>query len=459
MDFYLKAYMLGHAIIRVIGVLSLVFFIGGCAGAPPIQPQVDAFSSGAQYESALNLLDDGKNYGKNNELLFLLDKALIEHYSGNYEASIDTFARAGHKFDELYTKSVSKIAETWVINDYAAPYHGEDFEYVMINVFQALNYFLLGKYEDALVEARDVDSKLGAINLQYKDGQKNVYKEDAFARMLMGIMYEAEGTREDINDAYISYSKAENIYSTEYEQNYGVRVPLVLKENLLSAAKKMGFIEYGGYALKYPHVPLISFSEKEKKAQVYLIQYNGVSPVKVEETVTVPTLDGYMVKIAFPKYKERNYAISFSKFMAFDGKGKTAAEQTELVQDIGAIAEKNLDNRKLRFIAKATLRATGKYILEKKEEENIRKKRGNLAAGWFNFLANMYNLVTEKADLRAWQTLPDQIRMARLVLDPGEYNFTLENFNADGTYLDQINLPKRTLRPGEIAVLTVHTAR
>ncbi len=454
-----KIKTLPRALMRVTGILSLVFFICGCAAVPLNQPRVEALADSLQYQNALNLLSQNGSYGKNNELLYLLDKGMIEHYSGDYAASIKTFARAKEKFNELYTQSVSKIAATWAVNDYSAPYRGEDFESVAINIFQALNYFMLGKYDDALVEARDVDSKLGAINDQYPEGKKNVYKEDAFARFLMGIMYESEGGRQNINDAYISYSKADNIYNNEYKENYGVSAPLVLKEDLISSSKYMGFPAYLKYKAEFPHVPLISFAEKKKKAQVYLIQYNGLSPIKVEESIAVPTFDGYIVKLAFPKYKDRFYFTSFSKFVAVGSNGGAAAQDTELAQDFGAIAEKNLANRKLRFIAKATLRATGKYIVEKKEEESIRKKRGNIAAAWFNFFANIYNMVTEKADLRAWQTLPDQIRIARLVLAPGKYDFSLENFNADGTFLGEMKLTTKDLKPGQTAVIIVRTVR
>jgi len=83
-------------------------------------------------------------------------------------------------------------------NDLTLPYEGEDFETVLINVVAALNYVLLNQWDDALVEARKVDHKLNVINDRYD--KKNVYKEDAFARYLSGILYEGKG---ELNDAFI----------------------------------------------------------------------------------------------------------------------------------------------------------------------------------------------------------------------------------------------------------------
>lgn len=442
-------------------LLSLLLFsLPSCSGLPKNLPQIDAMVITGQYSTALEILEDDTNaYGKNNELLYLLDKGFIQHLNRDYEASINTFAKAQLIFDRLYTESISKIAATWVINDYAAPYHGEDFEYVFINIFQALNYIMLGNYEDALVEARDVDSKLNAINAQYKQDQKNVYKEDAFARLLMGIIYEAGDTNEDLNDAFISYVKSEETYERDYSDNYNLVGPNILKENILTTARFMGLPEFSKYRMKYKNMPFYNIKEKRKKAEVYLIQYNGLCPIKVEDAITIPTPDGHVIKVAFPRYQERVYGIADSRLLATSKRGQVYYAHSEVCQDIGMIAIKNLERRKVRFIAKSALRSTGRYLVEKKQEENVEKKHGAIAAGWFSFFSNIYNLIIEQADLRCWQTLPDQIRIARLLIAPGDYEFSLENFNKGGAHLGEVKLAKASLRAGQRIFFLIHTSR
>jgi len=457
----MKKYRLSAILIKIkraIVPLSLVFLLSSCATLPKAQSHIDVMLNSQQYPQAITMLKDNPQlYGKKNELLYLFDKGLAEHLNQEYQASIETFAKAQQKFDQLYTESLTKIAATWVINDYAVPYHGEDFEHVFINMFQALNYLMLGEYREALVEARDVDSTLNAINFQYQDDQKNVYKEDAFIRLLMGIIYEIEPVSSSINDAYISYIKAEKIYDNDYNPNYGLRTPEILKENILSTARFMGLIEYSKYRNKFKLSEFLSQKEKRKKAEVYLIQYNGFSRIKTEATVTVPLVDGHIVKVAFPEYKKRAYAIEKSRLLAKSKLGKVYQGSSELVQDIGAIAQKNLDRRKIRYIAKSALRATGRYLFEKKQKENIKKNRGDIAASLFSFVSNMYNIVVEQADLRCWQTLPDQIRLARLIIEPGDYEFTLENFNESGSYLSEIKLDPHTLISGQKLFIIVRT--
>ncbi|MCP4649975.1 MAG: hypothetical protein GY853_07860 [PVC group bacterium] len=446
--------------LRAIGLLSFSVLLVSCAVIPKNQPIIDSMIVSSQYESALGVLEGNSNaYGKNNQLLYLLDKGYIQHLTGNYKASIDTFEEAKRKSDELYTKSISKIAATWVVNDYAAPYHGEDFEHILINLFQSLNYALLGNYEDALVEARDVDSKLNAINSQYDNEQKNVYKEDAFVRLLMGMFYEASGTKDDLNDAFISYRKAVEVYNKDYADNYNLLAPKLLKENLLTTARYMGLTDYGKYKLKYPGAKLVNLSVKQKQGEIYLIQYNGISPVKEEVSLPVPMPQGHIIKVAFPRYRRRAYGVTSSRFLANGQDGKVVFTDSELGEDIGAIAVKNLDRRKLRFIAKSVARATGRYLVEKKQEESIQSKFGDVTAGLFRLLSGMYNVVVEQADLRCWQTLPDQIRIARLLVAPGEYDFSIENFSKSGAHLGELRLGKSSIEAGQKKFFIVHTAR
>ncbi|MBU2062993.1 MAG: hypothetical protein KKF93_01220 [Candidatus Omnitrophica bacterium] len=447
-------------ITQTILVVSFGFLLAGCAALPKLQALVDSMANANDYDAAIKTLKEDANlYGKNNQLLYLLDKAYLEHLNRDYEKSIETFDKAKLKFDELYTKSLSKIAVTWLANDYSAPYAGEDFEQVFINIFQALNYFMLGNLEDALVEARDVDSKLNAINSQYDDTKKNVYKEDAFARLLTGIIYEAAGKKEDLNNAFIAYIKAEIIYECDYKDNYGGSTPAVLKENLLTVSRFMGLSDFSKYREKYPEIKFISLEEKKQKAEVYLIQYNGLCPVKVEEALAVPMPDGYVVKVAFPAYRRREYGIASSRFLAKNARGEVDICETSVGQPVGEIAIGDLARKKLRFIAKTTAKAAARYAIEKKQEESIVKKFGNVPAGWFRFVSSLYNTMVEQADLRSWRILPDEIRICRILLLPGEYEFRAENFSTHGSNLGEYTLGKYAVAAGQKKVFVLHTAR
>ena len=430
--------------------LSFFLFLSSCSTALKDQSQVSRLCLQDNYVKAKAILNDNSHlYGRKNTLLYFLDKGLILHLSGDYKESIAAFDKAKRTFDELYTRSLSAMAGTWLVNEYSASYHGEDFERVMINIFQALNYLMVGDLDEALVEARQVDSKLSVINSRYKPGEKNAYKEDAFARLFMGIIYEASNTPEDMNNAFISYRKALETYETDYRKNYDFSAPSLLKENLLATADYMGIEEAREYRKKYHGIPFLSLKEKSQKAQVYLIQYEGVSPTKEEGSLVIPLPDGYLVKMAFPKYRRIPSKIKSSFFSARDSSNGVIKAQVETGEDISALAMQNLESRKVRVMAKAIAVSSAKYLVERQQEEAIRKKFGAKAADSFKIASSVFNAFSTKADTRSWQTLPSEIRIARLCLNAGEYSFFVENTDSEGGFLESVTLGKIKVAPGE----------
>lgn len=402
------------------------FMAISCASSPMIQPQINGLVVADRYQAAAKVLTTHpQGYGANNELLYWLDRGLVFHLAGDYPESILAFDQAKHLFDDLWTKSLTQEAATWLINDYAAPYRGEDFERVMINIFQALNYIAMGELEEALVEARDIDGQLTTINLQYPVDQKNVYKEDAFARLLMGILYEAGPTPGDWNDAFISYQKSAEIYETNYQSHYEIQIPIILKENLLTLAQGMGKEVGSMYEDKYPEIQILPWPEKLKMGEVYCILYTGLSPLKRERFLPIPLPDGYITKLAFPVYESRTTEGEDLIFSAHQDQRLAVQVPLELGEDIEGIARQNLENRKGRILAKAVARPAGKYFLELQEERSLKEKFGDKTARWSRYLSNMYNVYSEQADLRSWQTLPAKIHIGRLLLPPGHYTFEI----------------------------------
>ena len=228
-------------LLRLLLMLLFGAMIFACAPKIKHYPLINQHLSNQNYEQALKVIKDNKDsYPERNAALYYMEEGIIAHFALRYKESNESLSRAEQIMDELFTRSISKQTASFLINDNTIPYRGEDFESAMVNLFMALNYVGLGLRDEALVEARKVDNKLNIINSRYPEDKKNVYKEDAFIRFLMGVLYEADG--ED-NDAFISYRKAEEIYRTDYQQNYGVSPPVLLIKNLLSSAKAMDFQE------------------------------------------------------------------------------------------------------------------------------------------------------------------------------------------------------------------------
>jgi hypothetical protein len=311
---------------------------------------------------------------------------------------------------------------------------------------------MLGDADAALVEARKVNLKLELINRQYDEDKKNVYREDAFARLLMGALYEKGGSRDDLNDAYISNQLAANIYQKDFTPHYGVAPPALLRRNLLATAGFMGAQEVEKVQKQFPGVETVSLDERQKLGQLYLVHFAGRAPSKVEDAIRAVMPDGNLIKIAFPRYKPNYYLITGSRLRAEGQPGVTL----ELAEPIGAIAVENLNNRKGRIAAKAIARATTKYLANRalQQKARDRSKEAGLVA-WA--AGTVFAEATEQADLRAWQTLPDRVLLGRVLLPPGSHRLEVDYLTGAGAVVATRKLGEVEVQEGSIRFIILHT--
>ncbi|MEJ2429254.1 MAG: hypothetical protein P8075_10085 [Deltaproteobacteria bacterium] len=423
---------------------------------------VDGMSARGEFSQALSYVEEHQeDYHNRNQLLFYLDEGMLAFSVGDYEKAVQAFTAAEQLMEELYTISVSREATTFLINDNAAPYRGEDFESVMINLFLALSYVNLSKIEDALVEARKIDSKLAAINLQYDEEHRNAYREDPFARMLIGIFYEMGQTRADLNDAYISYSLAINGYDSEY-QRFGISVPTILAENGLSAAEFMGKSEQDKLQKRLPLQQFPSLAERKERAEVYVLHLNGRAPIKEPATIVFPMPDGFLLKLAFPTYVDVQRRIIGGRLYAKPLEQDGVFHATFAVAEpIGKIAEENLEDRKGRIMVKTIARVTAKYLAIKAAQAAAAgaggKDFGALAGFLTGITGNVLIFASEEPDLRSWRTLPAEILISKLTLAPGTYQLWAECYDASGKMVRKVELGERELAAGDKVILQFRT--
>jgi hypothetical protein len=441
--------------------LAVVVWIGMAACAPKLDhyARLDQQVMQQDYTAALKLMDESKGqYAERNEVLYFMEHGLVAHYAGHYQESIRSLLKAERLIEDLYTRSVSKQAASFLINDNTIPYRGEDFEDSMVNLFLALNYSALGLREEALVEARQVDAELNLINSRYEPDQKNAYKEDAFIRFLMGVLYEAAG---EINDAFISYRKAEEIYRGDYHINYGVSPPDFLIEKLLCCAETLGFLEEAAeIQRRYPRVRCPDSALSQTMAEVIFIHYNGHAPEKVEKRWLVPMPDGYVAKIAYPVFEMRPYQVAASvTHLKRSENSRVYSARTVLMEDIGAIAKMNLDNRMARIKVKAIARATAKYAVTKTAANEAQKQGGDWAGLLVQVAGNIASVATENADLRHWRTLPDEIRIGRILVPPGRYSAKIDFVDSGGKILFSRNIAPFAVKGGEKKFICQRTLR
>ena len=460
--------------------VSIALFIVGCASPSGILTRLDRLEAQGRYDQAAGLVEQSKmsSYGEKNALLYHLDRGILLQLAGDYADSNASFEDAKRLAQDLYTRSVTNEASTFLVSDNMRPYRAEDFERAQIPLLCALNYLMLGKDEDSLVETRQVDSFLTKLKTDL--GYKNVYTEDAFARYLAGLIQEDEG---EVNDAHISFMQALAAYDT-YKKNYGVAAPPDLVEDALRTARKLGFSDrieeikkrWGG------DVPA---PRPAGTGELVLLHYEGLAPHKVDFFFEISVVKGLpfvsvqrpvgedaqkveqansilrsvamdqMVRVAFPTFVPTPYGIRGLTVRAEDAAGESAAA---VAQDIGAIAEKNLKDRMLRDRGKAIARALIKWALTQKVADKVGEKKGQGAAWLVKTLMQTASTATEVSDKRSWGTLPDKIAVARLTLPAGEHPIRMSFQNAGGAEV-LARVEPVTVRAGRRTFIIVRTAQ
>jgi hypothetical protein len=436
---------------RIALAASILVPTAGCPG-PGLNFQYysslhDTVASG-DVKSALAKVEKSKDlYGKKSELLWQMDHAMLTHLDGRFEDSNGHIAAAEKILEDLYTRSVSKEAASFLTSDASLPYPGEDFEKVFLNVLGALNYSALGLRDEAVVEAKRADLKLNEIARVHPDAS---YREDPFVRLLMGLVYEDAG---ELNDAWISYAKALQVYERQSE-SFGVTIPSLLLDRAALSATRLGFQEeLGGLKQKYTD-RIVPRPIPEGLGRVVLVQLAGVVPLKVEERVEITLGNGLAfvqamevsskdesdvssaLTVAKTVAAEENIVFAFPKMKArmpsepeldvWVDAPVQARAASELVLNLGMIAPKSLDERMGRIWAKLVARVVVRWLLA-----YAAGKAGEAAGGKdYGALTGLLARVTvgaalgafEHADTRSWGTLPLQVRLAVLEVPPGTYD-------------------------------------
>jgi hypothetical protein len=417
--------------IFVVGVASLT---SACATYSAGFQATEAALIRHQPQQALQTLET-RRPPERDRVVYLLNKAMLLRMNGDYAASNQAFEEAKRLNSELSAISLREQTESFVINDATRSYVAEEYERVLVHLYEALNYIALGQLDDARVEAGQVDLDLQA----YHDrNPKAGFTEDAFARYLNGMIYEDLG---ETSDAMIAYRKAYEAYQG-YQRNYGVAVPPTLKRDLLRLSRAIGLDdEFERYERVFG-LDATAASRDPDQGEVVFILSNGLVPIKRQKSVLVPNpKTGRLIRVSLPYYQYRTSGADYARVKADGDQAETA-----VMENVAAIAIQNLDEKMPAVTARAIARAVVKTKLTEQADRNGESLLG--------LMVNIAGVATEVADTRSWLTLPDNIQMARMALAPGKYTVTVELYGAYGRVINEKTFADVLVKSGRMTFLT-----
>lgn len=361
----------------------------------------DAFRAGRYEDAAARLRVGLDESGERDRLLYLLDLGLALHQAGALEESVKVLLRADEVSEIKDYTSLGNEAATLLLSDNIKDYRAEEYEYVYISAYLALNFALLGNLEGALVEARRINTKLYRM---ISEG-KRAYSLSAFGRYLSGILYEASG---EWDNAYISYKQTLELKPDFPELGRDLWRMTDASRHVQDREKWEAH-----YALSdQTKIQERARTKKGGRSEIIVVYQNGIAPEKRPNPqfqslpVFVPRRNP--ITTAEIRVKKEDQALP-------DVVGAPVLQVAPAQLDhIEALAIKNLDEKYGKLVAK---KIAG-ILAKEAAGEVIEKKTGNRG---FGQIAKLVLYMADQADLRSWDLLPRDLQLVRIPIEPGTY--------------------------------------
>ena len=435
--------------IKTLPFLLIISLIIGCAGYK-FQEVVEPLETGKP-ESAYTYLQ--KHAPKTPDIPYQFEFGLVAHYANLFAESNAALDIAGDIAEDRYTKSVSKELGSLVTSDKLRPYSGTQYERLLSHYYRALNYAYLKQLDGALVECRRATN---LINYFKGEDEKYDFFGTGFLAHLSGILFEAAG---EWNDALISYKQAAEYYKNASEKT-GVKMPPDIGNSLVRLTRRLGFTdEFERYQQQYGESP----PRPENTGELVLFYESGYVPAKseaalmfpilkkddVEDEEFVSTLIGregmvfedveleYLLRVVIPTISSHRPHLAGIKVTI----GREHQKSGVLVEDVENIAIETFKAERPIILLRTLVRAVGKYLLFRQADKK------NEALG---LLTNLAGVLTEQADTRSWQTLPNQIFMVRMPLPAGTHTINLSFLDANGQVRGSQSVPDIKINPNQI---------
>jgi hypothetical protein len=352
----------------------------GCASGK-LDHARNAFYDGRLARAAEVLEEPGGIAGRD-RLLFFMEKGVVEHHRGEYEASTRLFRRAVALIDELSIISASRQAGSLVTSERLTRYRGEYAERLWVHTYLMMNYLLLGRTEGALVEAKQA--------LEVFDAYPQALKKAFFTRALIAHCFEAAG---EANGAFIEYEKLAKALPD----------PTPVADKLVFLAGRLGFSDaekkYGKLLTRIRRLEVEA--QGAAGPEFLFFVHQGRAPVKIPRNIIVPP----SIRFSFVTYGKHGRGCPRPAVY-----GRQGTEPAPLVKTVLADAlNDSLEERIARMLAKETARVAAKEAIAHNIEDEF---LALVVRGVF--------FVLQEPDTRCWQTLPACWGLLRIPLQKSE---------------------------------------
>jgi hypothetical protein len=264
---------------------------------------------------------------------------------------------------------------------------------------------------------------------------------DAFARYFSGLVYEDVG---DWSDAMIAYRKAYHAYRREGFADSDI--PRDLQLSLCRFADYLGLNqERDDYRQRFgiSSWPPVAMSGDDPEGQLVFIFSNGLAPEKLAVTSVVQDpVSGHLFSISLPRLQRRTTDVSNAE-IEIDGKSALTTRVESVMHDANRALGAELPRLTAYEISRNVARQAVANQADKKEQG-------------MGALLSFIGTAVDQADTRIWNTLPDDIQLARLRLAPGTYTLKVSLIGHGGNAVDSKSFDNVVISPGRMTFAAWH---
>ncbi len=383
------------------------------------------------------------------DILDNMERGRVDFLAQDYGASKKAFEASDRAVRTLQDKAIISVSESatsigsLAVNDNLNTYEPPDYELGFLHLYLGLNYLQRNNVEGALVEMRranqvqeaarrkresdlqaaqekmqksGMSANLGSVLANYPNAGKTLESvQNGYLFFLSGLLYEVSN---DLNDAYVDYRRALAVSPNNrqvIERTISVARRLGMRQDLDLLVKRYGDIR-----------PTVH----KGQGRIIVIEERGVVQAMQSWRMDLPI---------FSRQGSNIYSIALPYYGNPQGKRPAPpepplkpltinAQKTEpnLLMDVNLMAEYDLRERLPGLILRQALRVLAKSGLRENTTSN-----GDVG----NLVFNVWNVLTEQADTRSWQTLPGKVYTFSETVGAGQQQMQI----GDKTY--QFNVP------------------
>jgi hypothetical protein len=390
---------------------------------------------------------------EDDELLRTLTRATSAYYASQFQRAGVLLDTAALLADDRITASLSREALALLTSDNARPYQPRATERLFIAYYGMLSYARLERWEDAAVEARRMVSLIAQ-----RDDDRDADEQPLHSALvhLAGAVFERAGRA---GEAEVAYRAAHRIHEGAPDAP-----PRLRRED----GEVLVVLERGFVAHRVTEQINVFFGDDENQDTVDMRRRGGrrnrdasimssighvwssdadqgdaggADSARVDRRRHRDDDGGYWLAVAFPALRRGGRPLRETMRVSADGVAVDGMRIASVLDDAAAVDERR---DRVATMARAVARASAKYAITKA----VKDKKGETAGT----LANMGASLLERADVRSWHLLPQEVQLVRLTVPAGTRSLSVE-LPCEGGATRVVELGQVVVHAGQLTIL------